>query len=189
MVPTAPPPKRTRGAVADNRSALTRAAKRCLATRGYSLTTAREIAAEASTSLGAISYHFGTTSRLLNEALFEILADGVAAFANSGMSASHALAEAVRAATRQPVLTGAAFEAVAEATRDDDRRQQLAGHYRSLREAVVTATDRPLTEAEAAVFVALVDGLSLQAVLDPTLELDTTEVARACATVLSDRSA
>ena len=51
------------------------AAKRCLNERGYSQTSARDIASEAGVSTAAIGYHYGTKDALLMEALLEALAE------------------------------------------------------------------------------------------------------------------
>lgn len=58
-----------------NRESLITGAKHCLREQGYSRTTSRDIAREAGTSLAAIGYHFGSTEALLNEALFESVAE------------------------------------------------------------------------------------------------------------------
>jgi AcrR family transcriptional regulator len=58
-----------------NREALLAGAKRCLAEKGYTSTTARDIATAAGTSLAAIGYHFGSTDALLREALFAAVAE------------------------------------------------------------------------------------------------------------------
>ncbi len=41
----------------------------CLRTKGYSRTTARDIAKAADASLASIGYHFGSKEALLNEAI------------------------------------------------------------------------------------------------------------------------
>ncbi|MFE3455358.1 TetR/AcrR family transcriptional regulator [Nonomuraea sp. NPDC059194] len=53
-----------------NREDLLAGAKRCLIEKGYTRTTARDIANAAGVSLAAIGYHFGSKETLLNEALF-----------------------------------------------------------------------------------------------------------------------
>ena len=58
-----------------NREELMQAAKRCLNERGYSQTSARDIASEAGVSTAAIGYHYGTKDALLMEALLEALAE------------------------------------------------------------------------------------------------------------------
>ena len=62
-----------------NREALMLAAKRCLNERGYSQTSARDIASEAGVSKAAIGYHYGTKDALLMEALLEALGEWGAA--------------------------------------------------------------------------------------------------------------
>ena len=56
-----------------NREALVEGAKACLLEKGYSRTTARDIATAAGVSLAAIGYHFGSKEALLNEAMREAL--------------------------------------------------------------------------------------------------------------------
>ncbi|GLY64370.1 TetR/AcrR family transcriptional regulator [Amycolatopsis taiwanensis] len=58
-----------------NREDLLAGAKRCLYEKGYSRTTARDIASAAGVSLASIGYHFGSTKALLNAAVFEAMAD------------------------------------------------------------------------------------------------------------------
>lgn len=53
----------------NNRDALLSAAKKCLLEKGYSRTTARDIASAAGVSLAAIGYHFASKEALLTEAL------------------------------------------------------------------------------------------------------------------------
>ena len=88
-----------------NREALVEGAKTCLLEKGYSRTTARDIATAAGVSLAAIGYHFGSKDALLNEALRALLIDEWAtevagAAAPAGGEATPA-AE-VRAAVRTP---------------------------------------------------------------------------------------
>src|SRR5947209_3991272 len=54
-----------------NHDALLPAAKQCLLEKGYSRTTARDIASRAGVSLAAIGYHFASKDALLTEALGE----------------------------------------------------------------------------------------------------------------------
>ncbi|MEW9554011.1 TetR/AcrR family transcriptional regulator [Nonomuraea sp. NPDC050783] len=56
-----------------NREDLLAGAKRCLAEKGYTRTTARDITAASGVSLAAIGYHFKSKEALLNEALFEVM--------------------------------------------------------------------------------------------------------------------
>lgn len=54
-----------------NHTALLEAGIACLQDKGYADTKARDIAARAGVSLGAIGYHFGSTDKLLHAALAE----------------------------------------------------------------------------------------------------------------------
>ncbi|MBP2706377.1 TetR/AcrR family transcriptional regulator [Microbispora sp. RL4-1S] len=56
-----------------NREDLLAGARRCLLEKGYSGTTARDIATAAGTSLASIGYHFRSTKALLNAALIEAM--------------------------------------------------------------------------------------------------------------------
>jgi len=58
-----------------NRERLLDGAKQCLYAKGYRATTARDVATAAGVSLAAIGYHFGSTEALLNQALFEAVAE------------------------------------------------------------------------------------------------------------------
>lgn len=55
-----------------HREQLLAAAKRCLRTRGFAHTTARDLVAESGTNLASIGYHFGSKEMLLNLALMEM---------------------------------------------------------------------------------------------------------------------
>src|ERR1700735_3175270 len=59
----------------DNREDLIAGAKRCLIEKGYTQTTARDIAAASGVSLAAIGYHFGSKDALMNQAVFEPIGD------------------------------------------------------------------------------------------------------------------
>jgi AcrR family transcriptional regulator len=58
-----------------NREDLIAGAKRCLIEKGYARTTARDIAAASGVSLAAIGYHFGSKDALMNQALYDSVAD------------------------------------------------------------------------------------------------------------------
>lgn len=64
----------------NNREALLAGAKQCLFEKGYTRTTARDIAAASGVSLAAIGYHFRSTETLLGAALLEIVEDWDAEF-------------------------------------------------------------------------------------------------------------
>ena len=58
-----------------NRDDLLAGAKKCLLEKGYSRTTARDIAQSSGVSLAAIGYHFGSKDALMNEAMFQAIGE------------------------------------------------------------------------------------------------------------------
>ncbi|NUR85754.1 MAG: TetR/AcrR family transcriptional regulator [Nonomuraea sp.] len=56
-----------------NREDLLEAAKQCLREKGFTRTTARDIANLSGVSLAGIGYHFRSKDALMNEALFEVM--------------------------------------------------------------------------------------------------------------------
>ena len=58
-----------------NREDLLAGARRCLLEKGYSRTTARDIASAAGVSLAAIGYHYGSKDALLTQAMMESMAE------------------------------------------------------------------------------------------------------------------
>lgn len=58
-----------------NREALLAGAKQCLFEKGFTRTTARDVATASGVSLAAIGYHFGSTEALLSQALFEAVGE------------------------------------------------------------------------------------------------------------------
>lgn len=165
-----------------NREDLLRGAKETLLECGYAGATAREITRRAGTSLAAIGYHFGSTETLLHEAiadgfqewrsrLAEVVAraDGTpgTALASVGKEVDRLFAEDRRFFT-------VFLEALALADRTDEVRGQAAGSYEDDREGIgrlcaairggAAANDRLV----ASVLLAVVDGLFIQHLLDPS---------------------
>lgn len=60
-----------------NRDDLLAAAKQCLREKGFTRTTARDLAAASGVSLAAIGYHFGSKEALLSQAMIAATADWV----------------------------------------------------------------------------------------------------------------
>jgi len=60
-----------------NREDLLTGAKRCLRSKGFARTTARDIATASGVSLAAIGYHFGSKEALLTQALVEATGEWV----------------------------------------------------------------------------------------------------------------
>ena len=74
-----------------HREQLLQGAIECLRTKGYSRSTARDIAAAAGANLASIGYHFGSKEALLNEAILRTCDQwaerlGEAAFADAANS-------------------------------------------------------------------------------------------------------
>jgi AcrR family transcriptional regulator len=162
-----------------NREALLEAAIVCLRERGFGGTRARDLASMAGVSLGAISYHFGSTEALLNEAIAESSRRWIDGFKSSMAAAANAEAGLEGAAeglyqvfnANRELLIGF-VEAFAHAQRSATARAQLAMHYNEFRgevAAALRAADPPSGDAEgvASMVIALVDGLMIQWLLAP----------------------
>jgi AcrR family transcriptional regulator len=165
------------------------AARRCLITRGYARTTARDLVAESGTNLASIGYHFGSKDALLTQALWEAVmeyTDKVVAVAGAigpgggrgGGDPHQAVTSAWLAMTEmydefRPLLV-AFVEALAQAERNDPLRAQLAAGYAEMRRRIIEAIlavvpDLPtdLARSVASFFVAISDGYMVQWLLDP----------------------
>ena len=122
-----------------NREALLEGAIRCLENRGYAQTTARDLVRESKTNLGAIGYHFGSKEALLYEALtvcfrrwLERLASEAISLAGTSPAdlGTAILAKAYEAMRSDRSVVVAFFEALCQAERSEELRNQLAGFYR-----------------------------------------------------------
>jgi len=165
------------------------AARRCLITRGYARTTARDLVAESGTNLASIGYHFGSKDALLTQALWEAVmeyTDKVVAVAGAmgpgggpeGADPHQAVTSAWLAMTDmydeyRPLLV-AFVEALAQAERNDPLRAQLAAGYADMRRRIIEVIltivpDLPtdLARSVASFFVAISDGYMVQWLLDP----------------------
>jgi AcrR family transcriptional regulator len=169
-----------------HREQLLEAARRLLEERGYAHITARDLVAASDTNLASIGYHFGSKAALLNaaiEAAFSDWAGELAAFVMSDPDATplqRATATWVASLEgmieRRPILQ-AYVEALAQALRVPELRDQLAEHYRRARAMVAALVaqslddgsdaDDPRCRAVAALVIAACDGLALQSLLDP----------------------
>jgi AcrR family transcriptional regulator len=169
-----------------HREELLAAARRLLEERGYAHITARDLVAASDTNLASIGYHFGSKAALLNaaiEASFADWAEQLAAFVMSDPEATPLqrasatwVASLEGMAQRRPILQ-AYIEALAQALRVPELREQLAEHYRRARAMVAglvaqslgdgSDADDPRCRAVATLVIAACDGLALQSVLDP----------------------
>jgi AcrR family transcriptional regulator len=169
-----------------HREQLLTAARRLLEERGYAHITARDLVAASDTNLASIGYHFGSKAALLNaaiEASFADWAEQLAAFVMADPQATPLqrasatwVASLEGMAQRRPILQ-AYIEALAQALRVPELREQLAEHYRRARAMVAglvaqslddgSDADDPRCRAVATLVIAACDGLALQSILDP----------------------
>ena len=170
-----------------HRDRLLQGAIECLRTKGYAHTTARDIAAAANANLASIGYHFGSKDALLNEAIIRGCEEwtkrlGEAAFAGAddsplGRMAASWVAMIESFEELRPVMVGF-IEAVGQSAWSDELREQIAAHYRTVRETVaemvrVSLGDRAEEvgadpKVVASFLIAVCDGLVMQWLLDPT---------------------
>lgn len=176
-----------------NREALLEAAITCLRERGFGRTRARDLAAAAEVSLGAIRYHFGSTEALLNEAIAESsrrwLRDFQKTLCPSGSHPDTSMAAVGNlfgefAANR--ALIAGFVEAFAHAQRSTAARTQLAGYYDELRRAIARTMGGDNTaDTVASLLIALVDGLMVQWLLAPDRCPDPDSIQRAMSALVA----
>lgn len=168
-----------------HREQLIEGAMACLRAKGYSRTTARDIAAASEANLASIGYHFGSKDALLYEALIRTLEQrnkymGRLTWASAGRSTGRPLAALLGASDKvfnapRPLFV-AFVEAIVEAERSGELRDQMTALYRDTRrglEEVIRASvvERPEYVASdpgvmAWVLLAALDGLVLQWLLE-----------------------
>jgi len=178
-----------------NREALLLGAKRCLLTKGYTQTTARDIAKSAGVSLAAIGYHFRSKEALLTEALLLAVEDWDKEFRQRLHSAIHSGAgsrerfkatweQLLRAIEKHRPLWAANFELFTQIDSKPDIRPVLVNSlrhaYRSLA-AVFLNSDEDALDAETArtaggFLHALLSGLIVQFLIDPACTLSASEL-------------
>ena len=162
------------------------AARRCLVTRGYAKTTARDLVAESGTNLASIGYHFGSKEALLVQAMDEVameyiekVLDLARAVVPEGTDPGQAVAAGWLAMTDmqqneqiRPLLV-AFVEALAQAQRSDTLRARLAESYEEMRRrivegvrAVVPNLPEDVARTIASFFMAVSDGYMVQWLLD-----------------------
>ena len=167
-----------------HREALLDAARTLLRERDYGNITARELVAASGTNLGSIGYHFGSKEGLLNEAIglaFEDWTEALGRAINegSGATAPERMVSVWRAALDEfdrirPFFL-AYLEALPRSARSPELAGRLAAHYERQRERVAGLiadalpgpVDADDTRGFASLMIAMVDGLMLQAFVDP----------------------
>jgi AcrR family transcriptional regulator len=166
------------------KAALLDAAKQLVGERGYAGASVRELAAVAGTNIAAVNYHFGSRERLLNQAVLEYFLEWGDRVAEADVDPD-AEPLAQLAARSRPMIDAlpaarSAFvvflEALLQAGRSPALHRQLAEHYaeqrrRAMHAIAASESGRELPprfrEVVASYVLAVVDGLQLQALLDP----------------------
>ncbi|ASU60259.1 TetR/AcrR family transcriptional regulator [Nocardiopsis dassonvillei] len=168
-------------------------ARKCLVEKGYSKTTARDIAAASGAHLASIGYHFGSKDNLMNTAVIEATGEWGDTF-EAAVSASRAEAPAdrlrvlldslFRTLPEERDLLVASVQAYAQAQFDDGVRAVLAEGLRGARRGLAALLlDLEPGEVDPAVEAGLgsmaynfVTGYLIQYLIDPEM-LPTVEQA------------
>jgi AcrR family transcriptional regulator len=161
-----------------NREALLEGAKQCLFEKGFTRTTARDIATAAGVSLAAIGYHFGSTEALLSQALFEAVGEWGARLdeAMAGGGDPAAIWDSVIASVRSDrAMWTIQYELVGQIGRADQlhaflteshrhARGELAGLFESRAGGTASDEERRL---RGGLYQAILGGLVMQWLIDP----------------------
>ncbi|MEV4016625.1 TetR/AcrR family transcriptional regulator [Nonomuraea angiospora] len=180
-----------------NREDLLAGAKRCLIEKGYSRTTARDIANASGVSLAGIGYHFKSKEALMNEALFEAMrewGDDLAATLTADVKPDATPLErfetawdrVVESFTRLRPLWLTQFELLGQIDHLPEVREQLVratGEARlglaELFEGVELGGDPERERLAGSLYQALLTGFLSQWLLDPDSALSGREVVTA----------
>jgi AcrR family transcriptional regulator len=168
----------------DTKTALLDAAKQLVVERGYAGVSVRELTAAAGTNIASVSYHFGSREKLLNQAVLEYFLEWSDRIAEVDVDPDiEPLAQL--AARARPMIDGLpaaqpAFvvflEALLQARRSPELHRQLSEHYseqrrRAMQSIAASKSGRELPnrvqEVMASYILAVLDGLQVQALLDP----------------------
>jgi AcrR family transcriptional regulator len=171
------------------KTALLEAAKQLIRERGYAGTSVRDLTAASGTNLAAVNYHFGSREKLLTQALLESFMEWTDSIGqvSSRLTSTDPKAGPLEhmAAQARPTLAElperlplfvVCLEAILQAQRSPELLSQLATHYaeqrRQASEYIIAATpgnerSPRMVEVAASFLIAVVDGLMLQALLDP----------------------
>ncbi|GAA0221504.1 TetR/AcrR family transcriptional regulator [Cryptosporangium japonicum] len=158
-----------------NREDLLTAAKHCLEAKGYTRTTARDVANAAGVSLAAIGYHYGTKDALLQAALVQALEEwGQELGRTLGASPAGGFAaqwdRVIESFAANRALWAVQFELLAQRDLPPEVRKLFAGAHRQARLGLVELFGGAPTGAEAqvgALYQALLGGLAAIWLADP----------------------
>ncbi|MBO4273627.1 TetR/AcrR family transcriptional regulator [Microbispora triticiradicis] len=184
-----------------NREDLLAGARRCLMEKGYSGTTARDIATAAGTSLASIGYHFRSTKALLNAALVDAmeewgkeiertLAAGPALGGTPAQRFEATWTRIIESFARLRPLWAIQFELIAQMDRLPELREAFATANRqaklglaALFEDLDPAADPRKAMAVGAFYQALLGGMAAQWLVDPDEAPSATDLAEALRTI------
>lgn len=184
-----------------NRDDLMAAAKRCLREKGFTRTTARDLAAASGVSLAAIGYHFGSKEALLSQAMIEATGEWVKELETALASELDPKATMVTrfetvwtrvlevaAANRQ--LWAANFEVSPFIDTMPEVREVMAAAQEKAREGLAElflgadrTADPAADRAVGAFHYALMTGVIAQWLIDPERAPSATELTRALTTI------
>jgi AcrR family transcriptional regulator len=161
-----------------NREALIQGAKQCLFEKGFTRTTARDVASAAGVSLAAIGYHFGSTEALLSQALFEAVGEWGTRLgeAMAGGGDPAAIWDGVIASVRSDrAMWTVQYELVGQMDRADQLRAFLTDSQRYARAELAGLFDSGTDSAAGdeqrrllgALYQAILGGLVMQWLIDP----------------------
>jgi AcrR family transcriptional regulator len=185
-----------------NREDLLAGAKRCLLAKGYTRTTARDIATESGVSLAAIGYHFGSKDVLLQEALQDALEEwgeeiaSVLAAETDPDASPDARFEAtwdrvVRSFAGTRALWALQFEVIAHIERTPELRATFAEANRQARLGLAElfghgagALGERRAEQVGTYYQALLAGMAAQWLVDPDAAPSGRDLATATRTVI-----
>lgn len=186
-----------------NREDLLAGAKRCLIEKGYSRTTARDIANASGVSLAGIGYHFKSKEALMNEVLFEAMrewGDELAATLTADIKPDATPLERFEAAwdrvvesfSRLRPLWATQFELLGQIDHLPEVREQLVGGIKEARlglaelfQGIEPGSDPERERLSGALYQALLTGFLSQWLLDPDSALSGREVVTALRMVAS----
>ncbi|MGP4096552.1 TetR/AcrR family transcriptional regulator [Nonomuraea sp. KM90] len=186
-----------------NREDLLAGAKRCLIEKGYSRTTARDIANASGVSLAGIGYHFRSKEALMNEALFEAMrewGDELGATLSADVKPEATPLERFEAAWDRVVesferlrpLWVTQFELLGQIDHVPEVREQLTNAIKEARvglaelfEGIAPGTDPERERLTGTVYQAMLTGFLSQWLLDPDSALSGREVVTALRMITS----
>lgn len=190
-----------------NRDDLMAAAKRRLREKGFTRTTARDLAADAGVSLAAIGYHFGSKEALLSQAMIEATAEWVheleAALA-SEIDPAAPLAtrfetiwtRILEVATANRQLWAANFEVSPYIDAMPEVREVMAAAQEQARQGLadlfqgaVRPTDPAADRAVGAFHYALMTGVMAQWLIDPARAPSAKDLTQALRIIAADVTA